>query len=49
MNRGVELILSGGKRKKPKLFHVIFDKLIYLLKREVTLYFEFYIRVNKKK
>ena len=33
-NRGVELILSGGKTKKPKLFHIIFEKLIIILKRE---------------
>ena len=27
-NRGVELILTGGKRKQPKLFHLIFEKMI---------------------
>jgi hypothetical protein len=30
-NRGVELILTGGKRKQPKLFHLIFEKMISFL------------------
>jgi hypothetical protein len=46
-NRGVELILSGGKTKKPKLFHIIFEKLISILKREVTIYFEFSLQLRK--
>ena len=46
-NRGVELMLSGGKRKKPKLFHIIFEKLICILKREITIYFEFSIQPRK--
>ena len=46
-NRGVELILTGGKRKQPKLFHLIFEKMICLLKREVTIYLEFSIKLRK--
>ena len=46
-NRGVELMLSGGKTKKPKLFHIIFEKLICILKREITFYFEFSIQSRK--
>ena len=46
-NRGVELMLSGGKTKKPKLFHIIFEKLIIILKREFTIYFEFSIQSRK--
>jgi hypothetical protein len=46
-NRGVELILTGGKRKQPKLFHLIFEKMISLLKREITIYFEFSIKSRK--
>lgn len=46
-NRGVELMLSGGKRKKPKLFNIIFEKLICILKREITIYFEFSIQSRK--
>ncbi len=46
-NRGVEFMLSGGKRKKPKLFNIIFEKLICILKREITFYFEFSIQSRK--
>ena len=46
-NRGVEFMLSGGKRKKPKLFNIIFEKLICILKREITIYFEFSIQSRK--
>lgn len=46
-NRGVELMLSGGKTKKPKLFNIIFEKLICILKREITIYFEFSIQSRK--
>lgn len=47
-NRGLELILSGGKRKHPKDFHIIFEKLVCFLKREVTIYFEFSLAIKKK-
>lgn len=46
-NRGVELILTGGKRKQPKLFHLIFEKMIFFFKREVTIYLEFSIKSRK--
>lgn len=48
MNRGVEFILYGGKRKHPKDFHIIFEKLVCFLKREVTIYFEFSLKIRKK-
>jgi hypothetical protein len=48
VNRGVELILNGGKKKQTKLFHVIYEKMVCLLKREVTIYFEFSIKTRKK-
>jgi len=48
MNRGVELILSGGKRKQTYPFHIIFEKMICFLKREVTIYFEFSFKLRKK-
>jgi len=48
-NRGVELILTGGKRKQPKLFHLIFEKMIFFLKREITIYLEFSIKSRKVK
>jgi len=47
--RGVELILSGGKRRQPKDFHIIFEKLLCFLRREVTIYFEFSLTVKKRK
>ena len=49
INRGVELILSGGKRRQPKDVHIIFEKLLCFLRREVTIYFEFSLTVKKRK
>ena len=49
INRGVELILSGGKKRQPKDFHIIFEKLLCFLRREVTIYFEFSLTVKKRK
>jgi len=46
-NRGVELILTGGKGKQPKLFHLIFEKMISFFKREITIYLEFSIKSRK--
>ena len=48
VNRGVELILNGGK-KQSKPFHIIFEKMVCFLKREVTIYFEFSLKARKKK
>ena len=41
--------LNGGKRKQPKTFHLILNKVIYFLKKEVNIYFEFSLNVRKKK
>jgi hypothetical protein len=49
INRGVEFILTGGKRKRPKSFHIVFDKILCFLNREVMIYFEFSLSVRKKK
>jgi hypothetical protein len=49
INRGVELILSGGKKRQPKDFHIIFEKLLCFLRREVTIYFEFSLMIKKRK
>ena len=49
INRGLELILSGGKKRQPKDFHIIFEKLLCFLRREVTIYFEFSLNVKKRK
>ncbi len=48
VNRGVEIILNGGKRKQPKNFHIIYEKLVCFLQREVTIYFEFSLSFRKK-
>ena len=49
INRGVELILNGGKRKQTQPFHLIFEKIVCFLNREVTVYFEFSLKSRKKK
>ncbi len=46
-NRGIEFLLNGGKRKQTEPFHIIFEKMVSFLKREVTIYFEFSIRTRK--
>jgi hypothetical protein len=48
-NRGIELLLNGGKRKQTKPFHIIYEKMVCFLKREVTVYFEFSIKTRKIK
>lgn len=48
MNRGVELILSGGKGKQIYPFHIIFEKMICFLNREVVIHFEFSFQSRKK-
>ena len=47
VNRGVELILNGGK-KQTKPFHIIFEKMVCFFRREVTIYFEFSFKSRKK-
>jgi len=48
INRGVEFILNGGKRKQTQPFHIIFEKMVCFLNREVTIYFEFSLNSRKK-
>lgn len=48
VNRGVEIFLNGGKKRQPKNFHIIYEKLVIFLQREVTIYFEFSLRFRKK-
>ena len=48
-NRGVEFLLSGGKRKQKQPFHIIFEKIGCFLGREVTIYFEFSFSIRKRK
>ena len=49
INRGVDFLLSGGKRKQTQPFHIIFEKIVCFLNREVNVYFEFSFNVRKKK
>lgn len=49
INRGVEFILNGGKRTKTKPLHIIFKKLFFFLKREVTIHFEFSFGIRRLK
>ena len=47
-NRGVDFLLKhGGKRKQVQPFHIIFEKMVCFLRREVTIYFEFSIKTRK--
>ena len=48
-NRGVDFILNGGKRKQTKPFHIIFEKMVSFLNREITIYFEFSLKARNKK
>ena len=45
-DRGVELILRGGK-KKPKTFQIQFDRLLNFFKREIEINFAFSVNVKK--
>jgi len=47
-NRGIEFLLNGGKRKQTQPFHIIFEKMVCFLRREVTIYFEFSIKTRKR-
>ena len=46
-DRGVELILSGGKRKLKKTFEVDLQKILVLLNRKITIKFEFSLDIKK--
>ena len=48
-NRGVDFLLNGGKRKQTQPFHIIFEKMVCFLNREVNVYFEFSFSARKKK
>ena len=49
MDRGFELILSGGKRKKPKSFRLLLDKMISFFNKNINIHFDFYVDVKSKK
>ena len=47
IDRGFELILSGGKKKRPKSFSIGLNKVISLFKRKITIHFDFFIDIHK--
>ena len=47
IDRGFELILSGGKRKRPKSFSIGLNKVISLFKRKITIHLDFFIDIQK--
>ena len=46
-DRGVELNLSGGKKKLKKSFEIYFQKVLVLLNRKITINFEFSLDIKK--
>jgi len=49
VNRGVELMLRGGKnKKKKKPIHITVDKIISFFNTEIDIYFEFSLNLRKK-
>ena len=48
IDRGFELILSGGKKKKPKSFRLYFDKMISFFNKKVNIHLDFYVNVKPK-
>ena len=49
IDRGFELILSGGKRKRPKSFRLLLDKMISFFNKVINIHFDFYVDVKPKK
>ena len=49
IDRGFELILSGGKRKRPKTFRLLLDKMISFFNKDINIHLDFYVNVKNKK
>jgi uncharacterized protein Veg len=49
LNRGVELVLNGGRKKQTKTFKFIFEKIVCLFRREVTIHLEFSLNCIRKR
>ena len=49
IDRGFELILSGGKRKRPKSFRLLLDKMISFFNKDINIHLDFYVDVKPKK
>ena len=48
IDRGFELILTGGKKRKPKSFRLYFDKMISFFNKKVNIHLDFYVNVKPK-
>ena len=49
INRGVELILTGGKKKQAHPIDFRFEQIVCFLKRKVTIKFQFSLDFSKKR
>ena len=49
IDRGFELILSGGKKKRPKSFRLLLDKMISFFNKDILIHLDFYVDVKPKK
>ena len=49
IDRGFELILSGGKRKRTRTFRLLWDKMISFFNKDINIHFDFYVDVKPKK
>jgi len=49
IDRGFELILSGGKKKRPKSFRLLLDKMISFFNKDINIHLDFYVDVKTKK
>ena len=49
IDRGFELILSGGKKKRPKTFRLLLDKMISFFNKDINIHLDFYVDVKPKK
>ena len=46
IDRGFELILTGGKKRKPKSFRLYFDKMISFVQKKINIHLDFYLDVK---
>ena len=49
IDRGFELILPGGKKKRPKSFRLLLDKMISFFNKDINIHLDFYVDVKPKK
>ena len=49
IDRGFELRLSGGKKKRPKSFRLLLDKMISFFNKDININLDFYVDVKPKK